>query len=105
GHVKIQSSCAPTCGSGQSPRRLRDSVFCGRLALKRFRYFALMPAIAHIANLWTLVGHPSPAREWTLERKIRAIAAAGFDGITAAVTPEHRRLAERHGLRHILGFV
>lgn len=64
-----------------------------------------MPAIAHIANLWTLVGHPSPAREWTLERKIRAIAAAGFDGITAAVTPEHRRLAERHGLRHILGFV
>ncbi len=64
-----------------------------------------MPAIAHIANLWSLVGHPSRTREWSLDRKIRAVAAAGFDGITTAVTPEHRRLAERYGLRHILGFI
>ena len=64
-----------------------------------------MPQIAHIANLWSLVGHPSPLKEWSLERKIKAVAAAGFDGITTAVTPEHRRLAEKHGLRHILGFI
>lgn len=64
-----------------------------------------MPSIAHIANLWSLVGHPSPAKEWSLEKKIKAIAAAGFDGITTRVTPEHRRLAEKHGLRHILGFI
>jgi hypothetical protein len=64
-----------------------------------------MPSIAHIANLWSLVGHPSPTREWSLERKIRAVSAAGFDGLTTALTPEHRRLAERHGLRHLLGFI
>jgi hypothetical protein len=64
-----------------------------------------MPHIAHIANLWSLVRHPSPTREWSLERKIKAIAAAGFDGLTTAVTSEHRRLAEKHGLCHILGFI
>lgn len=64
-----------------------------------------MPKIAHIANLWTLSRHPSPAREWSLERKIKAVAAAGFDGLTTELTPEHRRLAETHGLRHLLGFI
>lgn len=61
--------------------------------------------IAHIANLWTLTGHPSYAREWSLEKKIAAVAAAGFDGITTKLTPEHRRLAEKHGLQHLLGFI
>ncbi len=37
------------------------------------------------ANLWTLTGHPSPAREWSLARKIAAIADAGFDGVTGAL--------------------
>ncbi|MGH8020323.1 MAG: sugar phosphate isomerase/epimerase family protein [Opitutaceae bacterium] len=64
-----------------------------------------MSKIAHIANLWSLVGHPSPAREWPLERKIKAVAAAGFDGITSALTPDHRRFAEKHGLKHLLGFI
>ncbi|WP_438480512.1 sugar phosphate isomerase/epimerase family protein [Oleiharenicola lentus] len=64
-----------------------------------------MPHIAHIANLWTLVGHPSLKKEWSLDKKIKAVADAGFDGITTAVTPEHRRLAEKHGLAHILGFI
>src|ERR1043165_374787 len=62
-------------------------------------------SIAHIANLWSLVQHPSPEREWSLEKKINAVAAAGFDGITAALTPEHRRLAEKAGLEHLLGFI
>jgi hypothetical protein len=61
--------------------------------------------IAHIANLWSLVRHPSPEKEWSLERKIRAAADAGFDGITTLLTPEHRRLAEKHGLAHLLGFI
>jgi hypothetical protein len=64
-----------------------------------------MPHIAHIASLWTLDGHPSPAAEWPLERKIKAIAAAGFDGLTAVLTPEHRRLAEKYELRHLLGHI
>ena len=64
-----------------------------------------MPNIAHIANLWSLVGHPSPLREWSLEKKVKACAEAGFDGITTLLTPEHRRLAEKHELRHLLGFI
>jgi hypothetical protein len=64
-----------------------------------------MPKIAHIAALWSLVRHPGPDREWSLERKFRAIAAAGFDGVTTRLTPEHRRLAEQHGLRHLVGFI
>ena len=64
-----------------------------------------MPQIVHIANLWSLVGHPSPANEWSLDRKIKACAAAGFDGITTLLTPEHRRRAEKHGLPHLLGFI
>ncbi|MCC6416605.1 MAG: sugar phosphate isomerase/epimerase, partial [Opitutaceae bacterium] len=64
-----------------------------------------MSKIAHIANLWSLVGIPSPKKEWSLERKISAVAEAGFDGITTALTPEHARLAQRHGLKHLLGFI
>lgn len=64
-----------------------------------------MPKIVHICNLWSLVGHPSPKKEWSLERKIAAVAEAGFDGITTALTPEHTRLAQKHGLKHLLGFI
>jgi sugar phosphate isomerase/epimerase len=61
--------------------------------------------LAHIANLWSLVGHPRPKAEWSLEQKIRAVARAGFDGLTTALTPAHRRLAEKHGLEFLLGFI
>jgi hypothetical protein len=64
-----------------------------------------MPQIAHIANLWSLVQHPSKEREWSLERKIRAVKEAGFDGFTTGLTPEHKRLADKYGLKHVLGFV
>ena len=61
--------------------------------------------IAHISTLWSLTGYPSYKREWSLERKIHAVATAGFDGITARLTPEHRRLAEKHALTHLIGFI
>ena len=64
-----------------------------------------MSKIAHIANLWSLVGHPSLKKEWSLEKKIAAVAAAGFDGITTALTPEHARLAQKYKLKHLLGFI
>ncbi len=64
-----------------------------------------MSSIAHIANLWSLVQYPSAAKEWSLEKKIKAVAAAGFDGITTGLTPEHKRLADKYGLKHVLGFV
>ena len=64
-----------------------------------------MPEIAHIAALWSLQAHPSKKGEWPLARKMRAIAAAGFDGVAGALTPEHRRLADKAGLRHLLGYI
>jgi len=64
-----------------------------------------MSEIAHIAALWSLTWHPSREREWSLERKISAIAKAGFDGFAGRLTPEHRQLADKHGLQHTLGYV
>jgi hypothetical protein len=64
-----------------------------------------MSQIVYIANLWSLTEHPSARREWTLERKIKAVAVAKFDGITTRLTPEHRRLADKHGLGHLIGYI
>jgi hypothetical protein len=64
-----------------------------------------MPEVAHIAALWSLQGHPSEGREWTLERKFQAIAEAGFDGAAGLLTPAHQRLAAKSGLRHLLGYI
>jgi len=57
------------------------------------------PVIRHILNLWTLVWHPSKAREWSLDRKIAALKDAGFDGFMDHLTPHHRKCAERLDLR------
>lgn len=62
------------------------------------------PRIRHIANLWSLVQHPSAKREWSLERKIRAVKEAGFDGFQTRAVPEHRALAEKYGLLFV-GYV
>ncbi len=66
-----------------------------------------MPRLVPIASLWSLSGHPTPSREWSLETKFRAIARAGFEGVTSTtpLKPEHRRLAEKHGLKHLIGFI
>ena len=65
------------------------------------RALKAVPTLRHIVNLWTLVEHPSKAREWTLERKLRAVKAAGFDGFTTQLTPEHARLADQLGLMRV----
>jgi hypothetical protein len=64
-----------------------------------------MPEIAHIAALWSLSGHPPGRGPWPLARKLQAIAAAGFDGAAGVLTPAHRRLADKAGLRHLLGHI
>lgn len=61
------------------------------------------PVLRHIANLWTLVGHPAPEREWTLAEKLQAIKEAGFDGVCWAGSPELRDLAHELGLIFIGG--
>ena len=56
------------------------------------------PKLRHIVNLWSLVHYPAPKREWSLERKLRAVKDAGFDGFSEQPTPEHRRWADKLGL-------
>jgi sugar phosphate isomerase/epimerase len=46
------------------------------------------PRLVLCATLWSLVGHPSPRREWSLGRKMDAIKAAGFDGVAEMFRPE-----------------
>jgi hypothetical protein len=59
------------------------------------------PVLRHIVNLWTFVWHPTKQREWSLERKLRAVKDAGFDGFTTQLTPQHAKLADRLGLMRV----
>ena len=61
------------------------------------------PILRHIANLWTLMGHPTKTREWSLDSKLRAIKAAGFDGVCWAGSPELRDGCQKHGLIFVGG--
>jgi hypothetical protein len=64
-----------------------------------------MPRIAHIAALWSLTDYPSASKPLGLDAQLRAISRAGFDGAAGLLTPEHRRLADKHGLEHLLGYI
>ena len=48
------------------------------------------PRLRHVLNLWSLTDYPSPTREWSLERKVRAVKEAGFEGFAELSTAEHR---------------
>lgn len=63
----------------------------------------MKPILRQIANLWTLMGHPSQQQEWTLDRKLQAIHEAGFDGVCWAPSPELTEGAKRHGLIFVGG--
>ena len=57
------------------------------------------PRIVFAASVWTLEGHPSPKREWSLAHKLRAVAGAGFDAVLAGAQPELASLLAKHDLR------
>lgn len=57
-----------------------------------------MPILRHIANLWTLVEHPTKETEWSLDEKLAAIKEAGFDGVTWGPIPGLKEGLERNGL-------
>lgn len=59
--------------------------------------------LRHIANLWTLMGHPSAEEEWSLETKLQAIKDAGFDGVCWAPSAELHVGCERLGLIFVGG--
>jgi sugar phosphate isomerase/epimerase len=56
------------------------------------------PVLRHVANLWTLIEHPSRKKEWPIDRKLKAIKEAGFDGICWKPIPGLKEGILRHGL-------
>jgi hypothetical protein len=56
------------------------------------------PVLRHVANLWTLVQHPSRENEWSLDQKLRAIKEAGFDGVCWGPIPGLKKGLEQNGL-------
>lgn len=62
-----------------------------------------MPRLRHIANLWTLWEHPTEQAEWSLQQKLSAIAAAGFDGVCWAPSDELTAGCAQFGLEFVGG--
>lgn len=62
------------------------------------------PRLILCAHTWSLVGYPTPRREWSLERKLTAIQEAGFDGVAAFINADIAAGAKRRGLKLLSGF-
>ena len=62
------------------------------------------PRLVMCATTWSMIGYPTPRREWSVARKLCAIKEAGFDGVCAFITPEMKTEADRLGLRLMSGF-
>jgi hypothetical protein len=61
------------------------------------------PRLRHIANLWTLMGHPQKDAEWSLDAKLDAIQAEGFDGVCWAPSAELDSGCRQRGLLFVGG--
>jgi hypothetical protein len=59
------------------------------------------PVLRHIVNLWSLMQYPSAEKEWTSAEKLRALKEAGFDGFTAHMNPEFKKLAKKLDLKQV----
>jgi hypothetical protein len=62
------------------------------------------PQLVICATTWSMFGYPTPNREWSIARKLRAFQEAGFDGVCAYITPEIADGARQLGLRLMSGF-
>jgi hypothetical protein len=62
---------------------------------------ASTPLLRQFANLWTLMGQPTPAREWTMDEKFRQAKKAGFETMGGGVQPEIPALCAKYGLDYI----
>jgi hypothetical protein len=56
------------------------------------------------AALWSMIAWPSKKREASPSRKLKAVKAAGFDGICGYITPELKSVADELGLELMSGF-
>ena len=50
------------------------------------------------STLWTLGSHPTPKREWSPEKKLEAMAEAGFEGVHDSLSADLRQKARDLGL-------
>ena len=63
------------------------------------------PRLRHIAAQWTMLGYPSPEKEWSLDEKMAAAKKAGFDGFAFYIPdPLLPSLGKKHGLQ-ICGYI
>lgn len=62
------------------------------------------PQLLLCAQTWSMVGYPSPKREWSIDRKMSEIKKAGFDGVAAYFNAESKAAADRHGLQLVSSF-
>ena len=59
------------------------------------------PRLILCAHTWSMVGYPTPRREWSIERKLSAIQAAGFDGVAPAAWASYRLCTVRQPVRRM----
>lgn len=62
------------------------------------------PRLIICATPWSMVGQPSPRREWKMPRQLLEMKREGFDGVCAFVSPEMAAEANRLGLLMMSGF-
>ena len=62
------------------------------------------PDLVICAATWSLVGYPTPKREWPVRLKVRDIKRHGFDGVCGYITEELATAARLAGLRLMSGF-
>lgn len=63
----------------------------------------MKPVLRYIANLWTLMDHPTREAEWMLDVKLEAIRDAGFDGVCWAPSAELDQGCKKFGLIFVGG--
>ncbi|MEO6005101.1 MAG: xylose isomerase [Opitutus sp.] len=62
------------------------------------------PRLVMCAATWSMIGWPSSKKEWSVAQKLKAIKAAGFDGVCGYITPEIKAVAGPLGLELMSGF-
>jgi len=65
---------------------------------------AKKPQLKLCAAEWTLTNQPSPSKEWSMDRKVRAAKEAGFLGFSAGASPEAVQACAKYGLE-LIGMV
>ena len=64
---------------------------------------AKRPQLKLCAAAWTLTNYPSEAKQWSMDRKVRAAKDAGFAGFSAGADPEIAEACAKHGLQLVGG--